>query len=145
MSDASQSYESHAKMVPGFHYWAFGLVLVPTVFFLYRLVTSASVDAAMTALLGVGVLFVGFYARFFALGVQDRVIRLEERQRLRQVLPDDLAGQVDQIRTDHLIGLRFAPDEELESLVRQVLAGDLADRKSIKQAIRNWRADHQRV
>jgi hypothetical protein len=44
-----------------------------------------------------------------------------------------------------MVGLRFAPDDELPELVRRVLGGELAGRNDIKRAVRNWRADHQRI
>ena len=49
------------------------------------------------------------------------------------------------LSTEHLIGLRFAPDEELEGLVRRILDGEFDDRKGVKTAIQQWRADHQRI
>ena len=91
------------------------------------------------------VLLIGFFARAFATGVQDRVIRLEERLRMAALFPDDLAGRIGELETDQLIGLRFASDDELEELTRRVLAGELSDRKEIKRAVRQWRADHQRI
>ncbi len=60
-------------------------------------------------------------------------------------LPDDLKSETGQLTTDQLIGLRFASDAELAGLVRRVLAGELTDREFIKQAIEDWRADHQRI
>lgn len=141
----SQSFAKHAKMVPAYHYVTFLLILVPLIWFGYVAVTGFSVGGLMMFLFAVGVMMATFYARVFPLGVQDRVIRLEERLRMQQVLPDDLKGRIMEVRTDHIIGLRFAPDEELPDLVRKVLAGELADRKSIKAAIRNWRADNQRI
>ena len=95
--------------------------------------TAASVPVAIT------------FGRIFALGVQDRVIRLEERIRLERLLPDDLKGHVEDLTTDQLIGLRFASDGELPGLVRRVLDGEFEDRKAIKQAVQNWRADQQRI
>lgn len=144
MSD-TQSAASHAKMVPMYHYVTFLLVGVPALYFVAQAVRGFSVDALMTALFGVGVLFVMLFARVFPLGVQDRVIRLEERIRLERVLPPEMHARVGEISTDYLIGLRFASDDELEGLVRRVLDGELADRKSVKGAIRSWRADHQRI
>jgi hypothetical protein len=44
-----------------------------------------------------------------------------------------------------IVALRFAGDEELEQLVRQASAGNLASTKDIKQAIQTWRADYFRV
>ncbi len=140
-----QSADSHAKMVPLYHYATLGLIFVPTIYFLYLTVTAFSVQALMTAAFGVGVIFATFFARVFPLGVQDRVIRLEERMRLTRVLPVEMHESIDSISTAHLIGLRFAPDDELEDLVRRVQSGDLADRRAVKMAIKNWRADHQRI
>lgn len=141
----TQSFKNHAKMVAGYHGVATALLGIPTLYFLYVAVTDFSVGALMVALFAVGVNVLGFYARAFPLGVQDRVIRLEERLRLATVLPEDLRGRVNDIGTEHLIGLRFASDEEVPELCRRVLDGELADRKAVKAAIRNWRADHQRI
>jgi hypothetical protein len=44
-----------------------------------------------------------------------------------------------------LIALRFASDGELPELVRQVIAGKLADQRAIKKAIVDWEADHLRA
>jgi len=140
-----QSAASHAKMVPLYHYVAFALIFIPTVYFLYLVVTAFSVQALMTAAFGVGVIIATLFARLFPLGVQDRVIRLEERLRLGRVLPADMHGDIESIGTSILIGLRFAPDDELEDLVRRIQSGELADRKAVKMAVKNWRADHQRI
>lgn len=144
MSD-TQSAASHAKMVPLFHYAAFGLLFVPTVYFLTATATAFSVENLMRALFAVGVVLLFWFTRTFPLGVQDRVIRLEERLRMRRVLPADMHDRIEEIPTSLLIGLRFAPDDELTELTRRVLAGELADRKAVKGAIRSWRADHQRI
>jgi hypothetical protein len=145
MSPPAQSFERHARMVPLYHYVATAFLMIPTVYFGWVAVTDFSVGALMLFLFGVGVVVLGFFARTFPLGVQDRVIRLEERLRLERLLPDDLRGRALEITTDQLIALRFASDEELAELVRRVLGGELRERKSIKQAVRSWRADHQRI
>lgn len=145
MSERSQSLESHASMVPLYHYWATALVVVPTLYFLYLTVTSFSLTNLMLLAFAIGVALLGFFVRGFPLGVQDRVIRLEERLRMDRLLPDDLRGRVEEISTEHLIGLRFASDEELPDLVRRVLDGELADRKAVKAAVKRWRPDHERI
>lgn len=145
MSPPVQSFEKHAKMVPLYHYWGTALLVVPTLYFLYLTVTSFSVGNVMLFAFAVGVILMGLFARVFPLGVQDRVIRLEERLRLERLLPDDLRARMDEISTDQLIGLRFASDEELTDLVRRVLDRELVDRTSIKAAVKRWRADHQRI
>ena len=84
-------------------------------------------------------------SRLFPLGVQDRVIRLEERMRLERLLSDNQRGRIMEFTTEQLIALRFASDEELAELAAQVLERGMADRKEIKQAVKVWRADNQRI
>jgi len=98
--------------------------------------------AAVTAL----ALILGFlYARMFALRVQDRVIRLEERLRYERVLPADLLARAGELSVRQIIALRFASDAELPGLARKVLDQKVADGKAIKMLITDWRADHLRA
>lgn len=145
MSEKPQSFENHAKFVRGYHVIATLLLMVPTLFFLYRAVTSYSTDTLMLAAFAVGVVLIGLYARVFPLGVQDRLIRLEERMRMERLFPDDMQGHIGEFTTEQLVGLRFASDGELVELSRRVLTEGIADRKTIKSSVREWRADHQRI
>ena len=145
MSQKAQSFEHHAKMVPAFHYVGSPILLVLLVWTVIRLAKEPSVDTLMAFLLLVVVILAFFFARIFALGVQDRVIRLEERLRMERLLPDDLKGRIPDFTTEQLIGLRFASDEELPDLARRVLDEGLKDRKTVKRAVTRWKADHQRI
>jgi hypothetical protein len=111
MSGKPQSFEKHAKMVPGYHYvlGTFLLVLLGTV--VWGLVQDFSWGNLLGVVFVMAFMMTAFYARVFALGVQDRVIRLEERLRMAEVLPEDLRSRIGEITTEQLIGLRFAPDE----------------------------------
>lgn len=140
-----QSAESHAKMVPAYHYVAFSFLFVPTVYFAAQAVRNFSVAALMTVVFSAGVILATLYARVFPLGVQDRVIRLEERLRLHRVLPAEMHDRIESIPTSLLIGLRFAPDDELEGLVSGIYAGELTDRKAVKASVKTWRPDYQRI
>ena len=145
MSRSPQNFKNHAKMVPGYHYVASLLLIALLIRAVIGVIREPSVDTAMGLVLVAALLLIGFYARTFALGVQDRVIRLEERLRLEKVLPEELRERIPELTTDQLIGLRFAPREEVETLTRRILAGELRGRKQIKVAVENWRADHQRI
>ncbi len=83
--------------------------------------------------------------RMMAMTVQDRVIRLEERLRMRALLPADLQPRIDEFAVAQLVSLRFASDEELPALAREVLEKRIEDRKAIKQMVKRWRADHLRA
>lgn len=144
MTEPVQSLENHAKPIPGYMIAVF-MIFVPTGYFVYTAVTNFSVGRLAVALFAIGVLVTVFYSRRFPLGVQDRVIRLEEQIRMKELLPDDLKSRLSEFTTDQLIGLRFASDEELPQLARQVLDGGISGRADIKKAVNNWRADHERI
>jgi hypothetical protein len=99
----------------------------------------------MSLFVAVALVLLFFFARIFALRVQDRVIRLEMRLRMAQVLPADLRGRINEFTVNQLCSLRFASDAELAELARKVLDEKLDDRKSIKKMIRNWEADWLRA
>jgi hypothetical protein len=141
----AQNFDNHRKFVPGFHIVAFGLLALNLFYSLYVVVTALAVDSVMALLLAFAVIMVMFYARLFALGTQDRVIRLEERLRLHKLLPPDQKHNVDELATGQLIALRFASDGEVAALVAAVCAEGIEDRDEIKKRVTNWRADHQRV
>ena len=64
---------------------------------------------------------------------------------MERVLPADLKARAGEFTTGQLVGLRYASDEELPELARRVLDEGLTDKKVIKQAVKSWRADHQRI
>jgi hypothetical protein len=145
MSESRQSFENHARIVPGYHRWTAALLALPTLYFAYRTAFDFGVDRLALLLFAVGVLLTATYTRVFPLRVQDRVIRLEEHLRMERVLPAELRSRIPELTTRQLVALRFASDEELPELVRRVLGGELAGRNDIKRAVRTWRADHQRA
>jgi len=77
--------------------------------------------------------------------VQDRVIRLEMRLRLQQLLAQDLRVRIPEFTVGQLVALRFASDAELPDLARKTLDEKLTDRKAIKKMIRDWQPDELRA
>ena len=140
-----QTRENHAKFVPLFHYVAFPILAVNLLWSLYRVVSGVSIDTTIAAAVAFSLVVLALLARTFALGAQDRVIRLEERLRMQALMPDELRPRIDEFTTDQLVALRFASDEELPGLGRKVLDDGIGDRKTIKEMIVSWRADYQRL
>lgn len=113
---------------------------------IYRWIAAGFSIGGLEWVLTSAALFFGVvYPRLFALNVQDRVIRLEERLRYERVLPEELRWRADELTVDQFVSLRFASDEELEKLMRKVLDGKLTERKAIKRLIKNWRPDSLRA
>ncbi|MEO7132734.1 MAG: DUF6526 family protein [Vicinamibacterales bacterium] len=145
MAEARQSYKNHTRFFPPFHFIAAPILLLNLINELRHVWMSPNRSTAFAALVAFGILTSLFAARLMALKVQDRVIRLELRQRLPGVLPADLHARIHELTPTQMVALRFASDQELADLVRDVLAGKLASPKAIKLAIRDWQGDHLRA
>jgi Family of unknown function (DUF6526) len=143
--EKAQKFENHVRVVPAHHMYVFGVFLINFVWRLVQLKDGITFASIMNVLLGAAFVVLFFYARIFALTVQDRVIRLEMRLRMERVLPPDLRSRIPEFTVPQLISLRFAADEELTALARQVLDEKLNNRKSIKRRIKNWQADFLRA
>lgn len=141
----SQNFNNHARMVPGFHYVALPILVLNLGGAIYRLIRGFSTDNAFEVALAVALVLVAFYARMFAMAVQDRVIRLEMALRLEKLLPADLRTRIGDLTVNQFVSLRFASDAELPALTRRVLDEKLNDRKTIKQLIKDWKADELRA
>ncbi len=144
-----QNLQNHAKLDPPFHFFLAPVALI--------LLVAAGIKAWQNGfdgshivysieiiLAGLWVLLATFKIRLYALKVQDRVIRLEERLRMEKLLPDSLKSRIYELTEQQLIALRFASDGELPTLVQKTLGGNLKP-KEIKQAIQSWRPDYWRV
>ena len=144
MERIPQTFENHAKFDPWFHFFlvpALTLLLFLTV---WRCIVEFNRWNVYAAILGFCLLVLAFKMRTYALHVQNRLIRLEERLRMQAILPGPLQARIGELTEDQFIGLRFASDEELPDLVRQTLENNW-DRKQIKQAVKNWRPDYFRI
>ncbi len=94
MAVEAQNFSNHSRMVPAFHGLLFGLILVALGYEVTMFVKQPAFGTAVGVMLAVGLLLVTWYARVFALTVQDRVIRLEERLRMGALLSGDLRDRI---------------------------------------------------
>jgi len=140
-----QTFENHARFVPGYHFGLFGILVINLGWSLYQLYRAFLFETAVGLLLAFGLILMFFFARVFALGVQDRVIRLEMRLRMEKLLPADLQPRILEFTPSQLIALRFASDAELPDLARRVLIEKIEDRKTIKKLIKQWNPDYLRA
>jgi hypothetical protein len=142
-----QDLRTHRKYVPAFHFVTFGILAVNFLWSLYRLFTGTAppFDRVLATLVAFALILLAWYTRTFPLATQDRVIRLEERLRLAELLPADLKPRIGELSRGQLIALRFASDAEVAALVRRVLDEKITNREEIKKLIKDWRADHFRA
>ncbi len=144
-----QSYASHRRLDPAFHFLLFGILAANLVFAaaaLIRMFLKAPFDFApvWNTVMALGLLLLFFKLRLYALHNQDRIIRLEETLRLQALLPEPLKARIPELRVSQFVALRFASDGELAELVEAALREKLG-KQEIKQRIRTWRPDTFRV
>ena len=141
----AQNYSNHTQYNPLYHFVAQPLGIIFLVWSIMRVVRHPNVDTAYMLVGALALAAAIGVARTQVLRTQDRLIRLEERLRLKRVLPADLQARIEELRPRHLIALRFASDDEVTDLTREVLANPAMTPKEIKQKVRQWRADHFRA
>jgi len=140
----TQDLKHHARFDPLFHFFLTFVFLGTVIVSIVHAVRHPGFHSVLLVLLAVAALMMLFKVRLYALKVQDRVIRLEERLRLQALAPQEWHAQIYRLREDQLIGLRFASDDEVVELAKQALEHNL-NRKQIKERIKSWRPDYWRV
>ena len=145
MSESTpQSLKNHSRLDPPFHMILFPVLIVNLILAIVHLLRHFSFHSAWLVVLSLAVFILYAKTRLYALKVQDRVIRIEERLRLQALAPTAWQAPILQLSVDQLIALRFASDEEVVELAREALDEKLT-RQQIKERIKNWRADNWRV
>jgi len=145
MAERSQSYASHRRYIPVYHFFALPVLIVNVVVEAVRFGNFRTVYQFWLVVVALALAVLAVVARAMAARAQDRVIRLEERMRLGRLLPDEMRGRIDELRPSHLVALRFASDEELPGLAERCLTGELTRAQQIKKEIKTWRPDYLRV
>ncbi len=140
----NQNYKNHKRMVTGYHYVTFALILALLIGGIVNVVTAGHENlyaASLLILVAIIFLSVTYYARTFSLKAQDRAIRAEEN--FRHYL---LAGKPfsRDLKMRQIIGLRFASDAEFLELAKRAVSEDLSE-DEIKKSIKNWRPDTYRA
>ncbi|GAB4091526.1 DUF6526 family protein [Flaviaesturariibacter terrae] len=139
-----QNLKNHSRMVPAFHYLGYLswlALLIGSIRYLVRDESTDKYPPVLFLLTAIVLAVLLWFSRAFALTAQDRAIRAEESLRyfmLAGKRPDPA------LRLGQIIALRFASDEELPALADRAVREQLTNRQ-IKEAVQNWRADHNRV
>ena len=139
-----QTLANHVRIDPPFHYFVLPVFAISWIVSVIFLVRHPGFLHFWIVIFNTALIVAVIKSRLYALNVQDRVIRLEERLRLATLLPESLRPRIAQLSEDQLIGLRFASDEEVPGLVERTLSANLR-RAEIKKSIKNWRPDYWRV
>lgn len=144
MERKPQTYANHVKYDPPFHFFLLPVAVINIINSIVHVVRFPSIGAGWYVVLSLAFLVALGRMRAYGAGVQDRVIRLEERLRLAQVLAEPLRSRIGELTDKQLVGLRFASDGELPGLVQRALDEKLS-LSDIKKSVSNWRPDYSRI
>ncbi len=141
-----QNYKNHLRLNPAHH---FVLTPLATIIFVWSIILAfdCSVELSyriITLIATTSLLMITFIARVYAIKNQDRIIRLEMRQRYFEMTGTSFSGKEKQLNMSQIIALRFAGDAELLPLIERAIAEKLSS-KEIKLAVTDWQADYHRV
>ena len=116
----TQSFKSHTRWDPIYHFFTIPILLANVIIVgigVARAHGSFGFPAIWSILFAVAVFMVALKARLYALGAQDRVIRLEERLRLASMVPASEMAELDSLTMRQYIGLRFASDDFMDRML----------------------------
>jgi hypothetical protein len=139
-----QSLFNHARFDPPFHFFVLPVFAITVIIAIVELVRFPSLHAGWLVVFTIAATIAVLKIRFYALRVQDRIIRLEERLRLAILVDKPLRARIVELSESQLVGLRFASDAELPALSARALSEKLS-RAEIKKAVTQWRPDYWRV
>lgn len=142
-----QNYKNHRKFYPPHHFIFLPLLIVMEIYGIYKIWEDTGNQ--LTWILFSIVIFMLFYLAFmtrqhYALGLQNRMVKLEFRQRYFEIFGQRSDDAVNQLRFDQIAALRFAYDEEFKELLNRALQENISG-DEIKRAIKNWNSDHDRI
>jgi predicted nuclease of restriction endonuclease-like RecB superfamily len=144
-----QNFKNHSRYYPFHHFVITPLTLIYLGWTVINLVqsikSSEGIAQQVYHLIGAMILFfLPLLARIYGLKNQDRIIRMEMRQRYFELTGKPFREKEKRLRLSQIIALRFASDEELLPLMERTMEENLRAKK-IKQLIKNWQEDRRRV
>lgn len=143
----NQNYKNHRKFYAPHHFILLPLLLILEVWGIRKIMTDEA-NQLTWILFSISIflfLYVAIMLRqHYALGNQNRIIRLEFKQRYFEMFGKRSDEIAEKLNFGQIAALRFAYDDEfkilLEKALNQNLSGD-----DIKKSITNWNPDFNRV
>ena len=142
-----QSFKNHGRIDPIFHFFILPVLLanIVCIGIWYGKHHYQHQRSGLFLILVAIVMFLwALRTRMYAAQNQDRTIRLEEKLRLASVATPSELAELDSLTLRQYIALRFASNPELLDLARRAVREKLTE-KQIKEAVKSWRADNDRI
>ena len=144
---ATQNFKNHIRYYTTHHFIFYPLLLIALILSVVAYNHHPEQGEVWIAIIAIFI-FIGWSSfmmrQHYALGNQDRIVRLELRFRYFVITGKRLEPLESNLSTRQLAALRFAPDEELSALMERTLKENLSAQQ-IKNLIVHWLPDYMRV
>ena len=144
---ARQNFQNHIRYYTAHHFVFYPLLLVVLFASVVAYSHHPEQREVWIAIIAIFI-FIGWSSfmmrQHYALGNQNRTVRLELRFRYYVITGKRLEPLESDLSFGQLAALRFASDEELAALVERTLKENLSAQQ-IKKLIVHWLPDHMRV
>ena len=143
----TQNYKNHRKYYPPHHFIFLPLLFFLEIFGIYKVLKDSEHELLwiVFSVLIFLILYLAIMVRqHYALGLQNRVVRLEFKQRYFELFnkrSDEVEGK---LSFSQIAALRFAYDDEFKELLYKALHENISG-DEIKKSIKKWRADLNRI
>lgn len=142
-----QTYRNHIRYYPPHHYIFLPLMGILMITGIVMAINHPPERLiwALFALLSFCILFLAIMLRqHYALGNQDRIVRLEFRLRYLEQFGGSAKETEGKLSFGQIAALRFAGDAEFKALLEAAINEQLTG-KDIKRRVQDWQADYMRV
>ncbi|PJJ67538.1 MULTISPECIES: DUF6526 family protein [Chryseobacterium] len=142
-----QNYKNHKKFYPPHHFIYLPVLIILEILGIYK-VFNDSTNQLLWILFSI-IIFLLFYLalmlrQHYALGLQNRLVRLEFKQRYFEIFGNRSDEVEEKLKFDQIAALRFAYDDEFKELLYKALHENISG-DEIKKSIQNWRPDLHRI
>lgn len=141
-----QTYHNHIRFYTPHHFIYYPVLILFLGASVYLAFTTQ--DYLIWGFISVAFIFLFVLAymlrQHYALTLQNRIVRLEMRYRYFSLTGKRFEEFEYKLTDDQIFALRFAPDNELVTLVEDVLKNNLTG-DAIKKSIAHWKGDYHRV
>jgi hypothetical protein len=143
----TQNYQNHRKFYPPHHFILLPLLMILQVYGIYKIWDDAA-NQLIWILFSTVIFLILYLAimtrQHYAIGLQNRIVRLEFRQRYFEIFSKRSDEVHDKLNFGQIAALRFADDEEFKELLYKALNENTSG-DEIKKSVRNWRPDNERI
>ena|ERR1700712_3395997 len=142
-----QQYSNHKKYYAPHHFIFLPAMMALLVLGIWKAFRDEShqLDWILFSIASFAILYLGVMVRqHYALGNQNRIVRLEFRLRYFELFGKPSRNIETQISFGQLAALRFASDDEFINLLGRLSKENISS-DDIKKSIKDWQADDMRV